>query len=202
MIGELRPELSVVSAEAQAFAYEQLTDYESSMREFANLRDKGAIISQYGIDTTLAIMDDLENTDYIYFPVFQGVQFYIGCMLVNNYDQLDRMAYNALLAGYNPPQDLVRLSHDDFLADEILNAEHPEYSYIRSRYGYWGKDNMPDVSSGISRGHIIPRSVLRQVLGTLYDRGAEYRSYGWGYPNWSESLEKQLAEITGGAEAI
>lgn len=200
MSGELRPEALKVSAEAQAFAYERLSDYESNMREFAVHNEGGVSRVQNRTEEILAVMDELEGTDYVYFPTFQRLHNFGGYIVPDEFNELEIMAHDALLAGYNPPQELVQLSRSDFLWDEILNDEHPEYSDVLSRYGLWsGKDNVPDLTEHFN-GCIVPRSEVKQMLGALYDKGAECRAFGWGYPCWSVPLEKQLAEITGSAE--
>lgn len=169
-----------LSPEAQYYAYEAVEGIEQSLHEppaKTGFRAQDTC-EEFLFDLDHKIHDKLVGTDYVY--------------LGHRFD-LTRAMYHALLAGYNPTPD--QLSKDDgwnFLWDEATDPNQM-HSDVMERLGYFGysrsaSDRMP-VQPTFCGAFVIPRPVLRNVIGNLHQRGQDYRQIGWGFPNWSEEVE-------------
>jgi hypothetical protein len=176
-----------ISVDGQAYAYQALLDYESAMSELPKLsgnEKKDAFDAQCQAEWK-SITASLEGTDYVYvFGSSYNPNFYRSDM--------NTLMYEALVSGYNPS---VPIEDDsDFMWDEILglDREHPEIEAVVGKYDWNGTDSMP-IDELLVNGSVVPRGALRQVLGTLYDEGSQYKSWGYGYPNFSDERDTTVA---------
>jgi len=181
------------SPEGQYAAYIMLADYEAKLPSFINSMCTTTETREYPPlneerrQAALAIIDDLLGTDYAFLPSITVLGNFHGAIISGEHNSLAILAHDSMLAGYSPDQELLVNSSNDFMWDELMEGEIPEFTELESKYGWYGrKDIIPEVSEPF-RGYIVPRTEVRQMLATLYDRAYEYRhTLKWGYPNWSD----------------
>ncbi len=127
------------------------------------------------------IQKELDGTGFVYFGHTRKIWPYM---------------YNALLGGYNPSEaQLAQEECGNFLYDEIseLYHEHPDIYRRLGEFGYLSE--LAPITPHFVGAYVVPENVVKDILGTLFMRGQEYRDWGWGFPWISD-------EETGDAESI
>lgn len=147
-----------------------LTGYAANDRTNATLR-------QYDREAQA----EIEGTGFIYF---------------GHTRKLDTYLYEALIAGYKPtPAQMEGYDGHDFMWDEIsqLPDEHWDIYEIMSSYGY-NSDKTPKPVS-FCGAHMIPETIIKDMLLKLHENGRDYRSHGWGFPYISDEIPQEVVEL-------
>lgn len=171
----------VISPDGQAYGYNAVLDYESAMEGMLQPTDN-ELKDAFDRDCQSEwqkVTEQLQGTDYLYiFSSPYNPNFHRS--------DLDTLIYGALIQGYNPSTPVEDGS--DFLWDEVLDfdREHPEIMQTINSYYWMAGENMPLDETYFNDGFIMPRGVLRQTLGTLFDLGQMYKAWGFGYPYFSD----------------
>ncbi len=123
------------------------------------------------------IQRELEGTGFIYFGHTRKIWPYM---------------YKALLTGYNPSEEqLAQVESGNFLNDEIseLHHEHPDIHERLGKFGYLSE--LAPVIPHFVGSYVVPEGVVKEIIGTLFMRGREYREWGWGFPWMSDHVEPE-----------
>jgi hypothetical protein len=171
-INVMSPETIRLTVEALLHAEQQLSKIEADLQDdtaptgnTVHDRVNGELREQ-----DREIQHQLEGTGYLYFGHTRKIYSYM---------------YDSLLTGYSPTEaQLAQEEGGNFISDEIseLYNEHPDIYQRLDEFGY-GSDKTP-LSPAFSGAYVVPESVVKDILGTLYLRGKEYREWGWGFPWW------------------
>lgn len=95
--------------------------------------------------------------------------------------------YEAMLEGYSPTEAQLK-ARDEDVGDHIydglmqLFSEHYDiYEVLHGKREGWTYGE-----------RYLPREEFVDVLGVLYMRGQDYRSFGWGFPWISDDIEEEM----------